>query len=150
MSLSKLFLFFSLSLSLFLFLSLYLSFHEGVNITGVVQTKIRHSPVCTHCGTNSSKCRVNTVVHHYTCVHPWPITLGSFIIMCNTCSRRHTKYWHGVWTIIQIMYIMAVNTSLSLLLCPTLTRTTSERTVTHTVSIYAAAQIYHYVCCVFV
>lgn len=32
----------------------------------------------------------------------------------------HSKYWHGVWTIIQLMYIMSTYTSVSLLLCPSL------------------------------
>jgi hypothetical protein len=47
------------------------------------------------------------------------------------CRRPHTKCWHGVWTIIQIMYIMAVDTSVSLLLCPTLSSSsgTSKLTV---------------------
>ena len=51
------------------------------------------------------------------------------------CRRPHTKYWHGVWTIIQIMYIMAVDTSVSLLLCPTLSRTASSGTSKLTVSV---------------
>ena len=48
--------------------------------------------------------------------------------------RPHSKCWFGVWTIIQLLYIMAVNTSVSLLLCPRITRTTPPDTSTITVS----------------
>lgn len=35
--------------------------------------------------------------------------------------RHHRfKYWHGIWTIILLMYVMTLETSVSLLLCPTL------------------------------
>ena len=51
----------------------------------------------------------------------------------NYYRRPHTRYWHGVWTIIQVMYIMAVQTSVSLLLCPTFTTTTSSGTSKFTV-----------------
>lgn len=48
----------------------------------------------------------------------------------HVCRRPHTKYWHGVWTIIQIMYIMAVETSVSLLLCPTLSSSSGNSKLT--------------------
>ena len=51
-----------------------------------------------------------------------------------SCRRPHSKYWFGVWTIVQLLYIMAINTSVSLLLCPRLTRRTPSDTSTITVS----------------
>ena len=35
--------------------------------------------------------------------------------------RHHRfKYWHGIWTIVLLLYVMSVETSTSLLFCPTL------------------------------
>ena len=50
--------------------------------------------------------------------------LDMFHILNPTCRRTRSIYWHGVWTVVQLVYIMAVKTSASLLLCPTLSRKT--------------------------
>ena len=47
--------------------------------------------------------------------------MTAIIIVCLLSFRHpHSKYWYGVWTVIQLMFIMSIRTSVSLLLCPTL------------------------------
>lgn len=39
------------------------------------------------------------------------------------CRRHRFKYWHSIWTITLLMYVMTVETSVSLLFCPILNST---------------------------
>ena len=41
-------------------------------------------------------------------------------------TRYHTHSWYGVWTLLLLMYPRAVETSASLLFCPTLTNITNQ------------------------
>ena len=97
--------------------AIWLQFPWGNDFLGVLWTEICHSPSGAHCSTNHIQTQVHTI---------------NFRSVIYYISHRRTRsiYWHGVWTIVQLMYIMAVKTSVSLLLCPTLTESgTSKITV---------------------
>ena len=61
-------------------------------------------------------------------------------ISCNIWYVIPTRYrswnWRGAWTLVLLMYAMMVETSASLLFCPTLTTTINGSTTSNTVSVY--------------
>ena len=99
----------------------------GNDFLGVLWTEIYHSSSGTHCSANSSKSKVRLSINIW-------LDIYYSILYDVTYRRPHSKYWFGVWTIVQLLYIMAVNTSVSLLLCPRFTRTTLSATSMITVS----------------
>lgn len=52
-----------------------------------------------------------------------PIIALVVVPIASRARGSHSKYWHGIWTVIFLMYPRAVDTTISLLFCPTLTGT---------------------------
>ena len=75
----------------------------------------------------------NWEVHLYS----YPLSLSHFLLPPSLPSslppsllpphtRYHSHSWYGVWTLLLLMYARAVETSASLLFCPTLTNITNQ------------------------
>lgn len=51
----------------------------------------------------------------------WAYNPCAMFLLYYIYTRHHRfKYWHGIWTIVLLLYVMSVETSTSLLFCPTL------------------------------
>ena len=102
--------------------AIWLQLPWGNDLFGVLWTEICHSPRRTHCSANHIQNQVWCSISHVC--KAYLDALDMFHILNPTCRRTRSIYWHGVWTVVQLVYIMAVKTSASLLLCPTLSRKT--------------------------